>query len=243
MSQKSLREMNDLFKAVSNLTFVKKMAEENKQLKKELRALKNLLYSIPEFRCNCSSRPTKCNKLRKGVVIKKEVIDLTNDLSEEVVENVKLEVKKEVVENVKLEVVEEEEEEEEEVVEEEEEEVVEVEEEEEVVEEEEVDEGRELEKGLSRREEDLKEIEEVEEEEEEGEEEGEEEVVEEEEEEVEVVEEEEGEEEEAEVFEIEISGVSYYTTDEENGVIYAKTSDDDIGNEVGVFVKGKPKFH
>ena len=51
------------------------------------------------------------------------------------------------------------------------------------------------------------------------------------------------EEEETEVFEIEIAGISYYTADEVNGSFYAKTSDDDIGDEVGEFVNGKPKFH
>jgi hypothetical protein len=71
--------------------------------------------------------------------------------------------------------------------------------------------------------------------EEEGEEE-EEEVVEEEE------EEEEGEEEEEEaVYEVEIKGKKYYTTDEKNGDVYSITEDEDIGDCVGKFVNGKFK--
>ena len=104
---------------------------------------------------------------------------------------------------------------EEEVVEEEgEEEVVEEEGEEEVVEEEVVEEEVVEEEG---------EEEEVVEEEEEGE-------------------EEEGEEEEEEaVYEVEIKGKKYYTTDEKNGEVYSITEDEDIGDCVGKFVNGKFK--
>ena len=133
----------------------------------------------------------------------------------------------------------EEEEEEEEVVEEEEEEVVEEEEEEEeeVVEEEEEEE----EEVVEETEEEEEEEEVVEEEEEEEEEEEVVEETEEEEEEEEVVEEEEDEEEE--VMEIEINGKSYYTSNETNGVIYAIDDDEDVGPEVGKFVKGKAVFN
>jgi hypothetical protein len=58
----------------------------------------------------------------------------------------------------------------------------------------------------------------------------------------EVVEEEvveEGEEEETGVYEIEIDGTRYYTTGEQNGVVYALLEDDDVGDEVGKFVNGK----
>ena len=73
--------------------------------------------------------------------------------------------------------------------------------------------------------------EEVEEEEEEEEEEAEEEV-----------EEEEAEEEteEEEVFEIEIKGKTYYTTDAKNGVIYDTDENGDVSLEVGKFQDGKP---
>jgi len=64
------------------------------------------------------------------------------------------------------------------------------------------------------------------------------EVVEEETEEVEGDGEEEGEE-EAGVYEIEINGTRYYTTDEQNGTVYAVLDDDEVGDEVGSFVNGK----
>jgi hypothetical protein len=136
---------------------------------------------------------------------------------------------------------EEEETEEEEVVVEEEE----TEEEEVVVEEEE--EETEEEEGEVVVEEEEEETEEVVVEEEETEEEEGEVVVEEEEEETEeeevVEEEEETEEEEEEgVYEVEIDGKRYYTTNDVNGTIYALLSDDDIGDEIGKFVDGKATF-
>jgi hypothetical protein len=67
--------------------------------------------------------------------------------------------------------------------------------------------------------------------------------VEEEEEEEEVQEVEEEIEEEAEVFEITIKGKSYYTTDEKNGKIYSITQDEDVGDEIGEFKNGIPKFY
>ena len=57
------------------------------------------------------------------------------------------------------------------------------------------------------------------------------------------VEETEEEEEEEEVMEIEINGKSYYTSNETNGVIYAIDDDEDVGPEVGKFVKGKAVFN
>jgi len=74
------------------------------------------------------------------------------------------------------------------------------------------------------------------------EEEEEEEVVEEESEEEEEVVEEGSEEEEEEVFEIEIDGVSYYTTNEQNGVIYAIDADEEVGDRVGKLVAGTAVF-
>ena len=73
----------------------------------------------------------------------------------------------------------------------------------------------------------------------------EEEVVEEEEEEVveeeeeEVVEEEEEEDEDAGVYEIEVKGKRYYTTNEKDGIVYALLEDDEVGDEIGKFVNGK----
>jgi hypothetical protein len=103
--------------------------------------------------------------------------------------------------------------------------------------------------------EEVEEVEEVEEDEEEVEEVEQEEV---EQEEVEEVEEEEVEEEEVEeekeeqeqkedeeveeVFEIEIDDVTYFATDEENGILYAVTKDGDVGKKVGILRDGEPIF-
>jgi hypothetical protein len=40
-----------------------------------------------------------------------------------------------------------------------------------------------------------------------------------------------------------IKGKAYYTTNQTNGTIYAITSDEDVGDEVGNFVNGKAVFH
>ena len=50
------------------------------------------------------------------------------------------------------------------------------------------------------------------------------------------------EEEEEEVFEIEIDDVTYFATDEENGILYAVTDDGDIGEKVGILKDGEPIF-
>ena len=50
-------------------------------------------------------------------------------------------------------------------------------------------------------------------------------------------------EEEEEVEEVLIKDKAYYTTNKVNGVIYEKTADEDIGDEVGVFKDGKAIFH
>jgi hypothetical protein len=148
---------------------------------------------------------------------------INNDEEEEEEEEVEVEESEEV----------EVEESEEEEVEESEEEEVEVEESEE--EEVEVEESEEEEVEVEESEEEEVEVEESEEEEVEVEESGEEE-----EEEVEV--EESGEEEEEEVFEVVIKGKSYYTTDTQNGEIYAVMPDGDVGDEVGKYKNGVAKF-
>jgi hypothetical protein len=48
---------------------------------------------------------------------------------------------------------------------------------------------------------------------------------------------------EDEVFEIQISGKAYYTTNEINGAIYAVDENEDVGDEVGKFKEGKPTFY
>ena len=53
---------------------------------------------------------------------------------------------------------------------------------------------------------------------------------------------EEEDEEVVEVIEVEIKGKPYFTTDEISGIIYERTKDGDIGNEVGRFMGGRPKF-
>ena len=168
---------------------------------------------------------TDCVEIEEEVVAK-----LISEIEEAIVENEK-KVAEDAVEEVVVEDAEEEvvvEETEEEVIEEEAEEEVVVAEEEAVVEEE---------------------VEEVVEEE--VEEEAEEEVVEEEvvaeddaivakDEEEEVVAEEE---EEAGVYEIELDGVRYYTTNEQNGIVYELVGEDDVGDEIGKFVDGKLVIH
>ena len=54
--------------------------------------------------------------------------------------------------------------------------------------------------------------------------------------------EEEEQEEEEEVFEIEIDDVTYFATDEENGILYEVTKDGDIGAKVGIIKDGEPIF-
>jgi hypothetical protein len=53
--------------------------------------------------------------------------------------------------------------------------------------------------------------------------------------------EEEGEEEE--FFEIEIDDITYYTNNEESGIIYEVTKDEDIGKAVGYLKEGEPFFY
>jgi len=50
------------------------------------------------------------------------------------------------------------------------------------------------------------------------------------------------EEDDEEVFEIEIDDVTYFTTDEENGILYEVTSDGEVGNKVGIIKNGEPIF-
>jgi hypothetical protein len=171
----------------------------------------------------------ECDDEHEDIDIKQQIIAETEAESFAVSdENIQIEVEE--VEEFEEEVEEIEVEEEEKEVEEFEEEVEEIEVEEfEEVEEEEVEEFEEVE-------EEVEEFEEVEEEVEEFEE-VEEEVEEEEVEEVEEVELEE--EEESGVYEIEINGTRYYTTNEQNGIVYSLVDEDDVGDEIGKFVNGK----
>jgi hypothetical protein len=47
---------------------------------------------------------------------------------------------------------------------------------------------------------------------------------------------------EEEVFEIEIDDVTYYATDENNGILYEATEDGDVGKKVGIIKDGEPIF-
>ena len=55
-------------------------------------------------------------------------------------------------------------------------------------------------------------------------------------------EEEEEEEEEEEVFEIEIDDKTYYTNNEENGIIYEALPNDEVGDKIGYLKDGEPFF-
>ena len=56
------------------------------------------------------------------------------------------------------------------------------------------------------------------------------------------VKEEENVEDDEEVFEIEIDDISYFATDDENGILYEMTEDKDIGKKVGIIKNGEPIF-
>ena len=226
---------NDTLAAIMALPVVQQIVEKNKKLKQKNKALKNLIYSLPEFRqkssnCNCCNNHTNTN-------VKTDVIDLTLDdtvvikTEPGVVDEEEVEVSvddEEVVEVVEVSA--DEEEDEVEVSAEEEEVEVSADEEEDEVE---VSADEEEEEEVSADEEEVEVS--VDEEEEEVE-------VSVDEEEVEVEVSAEEEEEEEEVFEIEINSKSYYTTDEQNGIIFEITEDEDIGDEVGKFKKGKAVF-
>jgi len=57
-----------------------------------------------------------------------------------------------------------------------------------------------------------------------------------------VEEEEDQEQSEEEVFEIEIDDVTYFATDEENGILYEVDKDGEVGKKVGIIKDGEPIF-
>ena len=219
------------YDAIMMLPIVQELLKKNKKLRKENKSFKNLIRSLPEFRCTCTPQ-TNIVQQCEFRHCNNEPIQFTNDCRSSNVE-----IKLEIVDNKAVEVVERSNK------------VVEFIE----VEESESEESSEVEVEVKVKESVIEssEVEEVEAEESE-------EVEAEESEEVEVEEsEEEAEsetaieeenvsgqvEEESEVFEIEISGKSYYTNNEKNGTIYAIDANEDVGDEVGVFKNGKPVFH
>ena len=211
------------YQGMMQLPIVRKLKEQNKRLKQQIRALQE---SLPEPNVKCSKRSVLRNskpdntlqmteKLSDSEATKKleedsdDDVVIISDTTSEVV--IKIEKTEEV--KPKNKVVYELIETEKKVLEE-----VAVEEEEVVVEEVEIE---------------IEEEEEVEIEEEE-------EVEVEEEEEVEVVEEEE---EEEEYEEVTINGVDYCTCDKENGSIFELNEDGEIGEEKGIYKNGKPCMH
>ena len=227
------------YAALLDLPIVKELLRKNKKLRKENKSLKNLIYSLPEFRCICSNVEPSRESTTRTIHIKREHVASEPTECEPLTENddvVFIDKNKQNIVYVINEADDSgiddeadlEEDEEQDEVEEEQDEV-----------EEEQDEVEEEEEEQDEVEEEQEEQDEVEQEQEEQEE------VEEEEDEVEEEQEEKQPEPDAEeeVFEVKIAGKAYYTTNQKNGRIYSVTADEDIGDEVGVFIDGKAKFH
>ena len=53
---------NEIYEMMMNTSVVKQLIEKNKRLKKENKSLKNLINSLPEFRCRCSDNHKPKNK-------------------------------------------------------------------------------------------------------------------------------------------------------------------------------------
>jgi hypothetical protein len=207
------------------IPFVKDIRKENKSLKREIKALKNLIYSLPEFRCRCEPtlhaeqtfdhnvkiktepgvEPTPCDTLADGDVVFVEKSRETENIVY-VIDDCDVEVQ---VTRIQTE----------------------------------VHDIQTINLPKSNGKEEAEAEEEEAEEEEAEEEEAEDEKAEEEDAQEEEAQEEEAEEDEGEVYEITIGKKSYYTTNGQNGKIYAIDKDEEVGDEVGVFVNGKPKFH
>jgi hypothetical protein len=215
------------YAALLDLPIVKELLRKNKKLRKENKSLKNLIYSLPEFRCICSNVEPSRESTTRTIRIKREPVASEPTECETLTENddvVFIDKNKQNIVYVineaddsgiddEVDLEEQEEEQEEDEVEEEQEEV-EVEEEEE---QDEVDEEQEQDEVEEEEQEEVEEEEEVQPEPEP--------------------------EAEEEVFEVKIAGKAYYTTNQKNGKIYAVTADEDIGDEVGAFVDSKAKFH
>ena len=201
------------------LPIIKKLIKANELLKKENKALKNLIYSLPEFRSNKTTTTKPKRKLKRtGVepiykqdVVEPEVVFVEkieikkepniiyciedDDDDENAIINVTAQTSTDIKEELEVEEAEEEEAEEEEAEEEEaeEEEAEEEEAEEEEAEEEEADEATE--------------------------------------------EDEEG------VFEVIIKGKSYFTNNETSGEIYNNIDGEPSDDSIGVFKNGIPSFY
>jgi len=226
--------MQENYTALLKLPIVSKLVRKNARLERENRALKSLIYSLPEFRCEC--RQDRCRNSNAvplsvplSVPIKKEKEETIPVQCETLVDDDVVFVSKEDIETKKENI------------------VYEIDEEDEEEEEEAATPGEDEEAATpGEDEEEATPGEDEEEEDDEAAAPGEEEEAatpgeEEEEEEEEAVPSEEVEEEE--VFAITISGKSYYTTNKENGKIYAIDADEEIGDEIGEFKNGKASFY
>ena len=167
--------------AILNLPIVKELMKKNKKLQKKNKALRNLMYSLPEFRCNCHINCCGQNKVRPLFEQTVEFVDKVFIKKEPGADEIR-ELNALVDDEVVI-----------------------------------------LDKNPNDKPNIVYEIEETEE------------VVEEEE---EVVEEDAG-----EVYEINISGKSYYVTNEKNGKIYAIDNNEDVGDEIGEYINGNVNFY
>jgi hypothetical protein len=247
----TMSDYETTIRAIMQIPFVKDLRKENKSLRKEIKALKNLIYSLPEFRCRCNSscgsshtqtvefvdhnvniktepglEPTPCDTLTDGddvVYVEKSretenIVYVIDDHELDVqVTRIHTEIQKPrdiVVVKTQASKAE-------------------------------AQAGEEEEAGEAQADEEeaAQAGEEEADEEEADEEEAEEEAQASEEEEEEEEEAEQAAEEEGEVYEITIAGKAYYTTNGQNGKIYAVDADEEVGDEIGVFVNGKATFH
>jgi hypothetical protein len=249
ITRMSTQNMQENYNALLSLPLVKRLMTQNKQLRKENRSLRNLICSLPEFRCSHVQAQSQAQepeqvsrsvqldtpvqiKTEKNVVIP---MDLDNDVVIVPVEqsqNIVYTLEDDIMDLIEEEEEEASEEEEEESSEEEEEEGSEAEEEE----------GSEAEEDKA---DDTKVVEDKADDTKVAEEEGSEaeEEEEEEEEQAKEVQADDTEEAEEEVFEIDIQGTSYYTTNQQTGKIYAISGDEEVGDEVGKFEKGTAIFY
>jgi len=221
-----MSDFDATIRAILQVPFVKDLRKENKRLRKELKSLKNLIYSLPEFRCRCSNdsnikiktepgiEPMACDTLADDddvIYVEKSrepenIVYVIDDQEVDLqVTRIHTDIQEKPTAKTETKIVKEA-----------------VEEEDTQAEEEEGAEASEKEGAQAG---EASEEEGAQASEEEGEEEGEE------------------AEEEGEVYEITISKKSYYTTNGQNGKIYAIDADEEVGDEIGVFVNGKATFY
>jgi S-DNA-T family DNA segregation ATPase FtsK/SpoIIIE len=238
----TMSDYETTIRAIMQIPFVKDLRKENKSLRREIKALKNLIYSLPEFRCRCAGsrgsshtqtvefvdhnvniktepglEPTPCDTLTDDddvVYVEKsrETENIVYVIDDHEVDVQVTRIHTEIQKPRDI-----------------------------VVVKAQADTQDDAQAGAQASDEEEEEAQASEEEEADEEEEASEEE-EEEEEEAELVDKEQ-EEEEGEVYEITIAGKQYYTTNGQNGKIYAVDADEEVGDEIGVFVNGKATFY